>query len=169
MSDDRPMDIMLGHAEDNDGIEEYDNPMPGWLKWVFYLTIATAVIIFFDWHVINPKSQVALYEAERAAAIERYGEFQPLYVAFDAERASRGQTPYATFCAACHGADGSGLSGPSFLDGTWVYGSTIDDINRIVFFGVDGRGMPAWGTSLGPEVVADIASYVYQLSQQPGN
>ena len=30
----------LGHSFD--GIEEYDNPIPGWLMWLFYATITFA-------------------------------------------------------------------------------------------------------------------------------
>lgn len=164
MSEPWPMDQLIGHTEETDGIEEYDNPMPGWFRWIFYITIGIGVFIFVDWHVVHPKSQEGLYEEERRAAIARYGELTPLFAEYSEERALRGEALYGPYCAACHAPDGSGLSGPSFIDGLWVHGGSMDDITRVVFFGLDGKGMPAWGAMLGAEAVADLSAYVRHLA-----
>ena len=34
-------DRLLPHAQD--GIEEYDNPLPGWWVWIFWATIAFSI------------------------------------------------------------------------------------------------------------------------------
>jgi cytochrome c oxidase cbb3-type subunit 3 len=39
---------VLGHAEESDGIEEYDNPLPTWWLGLFYFTIAWGVVYAVD-------------------------------------------------------------------------------------------------------------------------
>ena len=34
---------MMGHADDNDGIEEYDNPLPDWWVGLFLITIVYGI------------------------------------------------------------------------------------------------------------------------------
>ena len=38
----RETDEVLDH--DYDGIQEYNNPLPGWWLWTFYLSIAFALV-----------------------------------------------------------------------------------------------------------------------------
>lgn len=160
-----PKDMLIGHPEENDGIEEYDNPMPGWFNIYFIGCCVAGVILFLNWHVFDSKTVEQFYEAERAAAIEKYGSFEPIYIEFDAARAERAASTFASTCSACHGQDGGGTNiGVSFLDEEWLHGDTIEDITNTIFFGISGTGMPAWGRLLGPETVADLASYVYQIS-----
>jgi len=158
------VDTLIGHDDETDGIQEFDNAIPAWFHALFFISILAGVALIIDWHVIKPKSLEGIYEQERADAIARYGVLEPLFVAFDVERAQRGAPLYDTYCVACHGAHGEGLSGPSFLDNVWTHGGEIDDINRIIFFGVPGQPMPPWGPALGADAVADLASFIYQLS-----
>ena len=58
-----------------DGIREYDNPMPRWWLWIFYVTIAYAVLYWLNVPGIGiGKGRIASYERDLADARERYGE-----------------------------------------------------------------------------------------------
>ena len=65
-------------------------------------------------------------------------------------------------CVYCHGAQGSGLMGPSLNDGSWRYGGTPAQIYNSIH---DGRpqGMPAWGASLPPDQIWKLVAYVESL------
>ncbi len=47
----KPQDILLDH--DYDGIKEFDNNLPPWWIWLFYITILFAVIYLFHYHVFG--------------------------------------------------------------------------------------------------------------------
>lgn len=85
----------------------------------------------------------------------------------DAAAAAKGKEKFATVCAACHGADGTGnqaIGAPNLTDKTWLYGSSE---NAIVETIVKGRAnqMPAWKEFLGDAKVHLLSAYVYSLSQ----
>ena len=88
-------------------------------------------------------------------------------LAHDAARAARGKASFATYCAACHGAEGKGntlMGAPNLTDAVWLYGSSeatvIETITR-------GRSnvMPAHRDLLGEPRVHVLAAYVYGLSR----
>lgn len=61
-----------------------------------------------------------------------------------------GRTTYATYCVACHGAEGGGnamLGAPALNDSTWLYGSQRSDIIASITSGRQGV-MPAFGERL---------------------
>ncbi len=65
-------DQVLGHADECDGIEEYDNRLPRWWLGLFYGSVVVGVGYGVNYHFIEGTSQAALYEAEVAAAEERW-------------------------------------------------------------------------------------------------
>jgi cytochrome c oxidase cbb3-type subunit 3 len=162
-----PQDVVMGHADDNDGIEEYDNQLPGWWVWLFYLTIAVGLFLFLDWHVVSPRSLAREYDQLAAAAAARYPSLVPAPVVMEPEAIAQGEALYTTHCVACHAAGGTGGVGPDLTDALWVHGGSPDEINHTIFFGVDGKGMPGWGTILGAEETASVAAYVHSLGGRP--
>jgi len=152
---------VLGHADEADGIEEYDNPLPDWWLGLFFLTIVWAFAYTIHYHVIADRSQEKELAAELAAAELRWpasGEnavFVPT-----AELAEAGRAVYATNCAACHAPDLTGGIGPSLVDGEWIHGSAPEDIVRVITEGIAAKGMPAWGPILGQERVHQAAAYI---------
>ncbi|HYQ73232.1 MAG TPA: cytochrome-c oxidase, cbb3-type subunit III [Gammaproteobacteria bacterium] len=84
----------------------------------------------------------------------------------DTESAARGGKQYATFCAACHGADGTGnqaLGAPNLADNIWLYGGSKARISETIAKGRNGV-MPAHAEFLGKDKVHLLAAYVYSLS-----
>jgi cytochrome c oxidase cbb3-type subunit III len=155
---------LLGHAHEADGIEEYDNPLPDWWIGLFWLTIIWAVGYTVHYHFIAQHSQEKELAAEIASASIRWPASDALVeFVVTPELAAQGKELYNTSCAGCHGLQGEGGIGPSFLDGEWVHGGTPAEILRSVAEGIPARGMPAWGPILGPERTRQVAAYVVEL------
>lgn len=156
-------DEMMGHADDNDGIEEYDNPLPSWWVGLFVVTIVWAGYYALNWHVLAPTSQIQRYEEEMRLAAVTWPD-TPKAISFDAETLAAGQTIFEQQCVSCHAAGGvGGAIGPSLVDAEWVHGSTDEEIRTVITTGVAAKGMPAWGAILGPVTVAKVAAYVIRL------
>ncbi len=162
-------DQLMGHAEDNDGIEEYDNPLPGWWLGLFYVTIAWAAFYVVYYHFVTEDSQIGRYEKEMAAAAELYpAPDATAEIVVNAETIAAGEEIYTTWCASCHMADMSGGIGPSLVDAEWIHGATPEQIQHTVTNGVLAKGMPAWGPQIGPESVAHVVAYVVHKFEETG-
>lgn len=159
-------DTLLGHADDNDGIEEYDNNLPNWWLGLFYFTIIVGVWMFLDWHVLNDKSLAGLYDAEVAAAEAQYGEYEsaaPTEIALTPDSIAAGAALYITHCVRCHGDDGTGYIGPNLADPVWIHGGTPSEIALTIYEGVEEQAMPRWGPELGVDNVASLTAFVHSL------
>lgn len=152
---------LLGHADEADGIEEYDNPLPDWWLGLFWGSIVWA-IAYFAWFILTDQSQVGWYESEVAAADERWPEQAAAEIrfAYSDEAASAGSEIYATNCAACHGAALEGGIGPNLIDAEWIHGGQASQVIGIIRNGVLDKGMVAWGGILSPDQINQVASYV---------
>ena len=82
----------------------------------------------------------------------------------------------ATKCASCHGTDGSGMVngnpgvGPNLTDDYWLHGGDIKSIFKTIKYGIDGKGMPAWGTQFSAKQLAQLASFVKSVhGTKPAN
>ncbi|EKB49252.1 cbb3-type cytochrome c oxidase N-terminal domain-containing protein [Cecembia lonarensis] len=165
-------DLMLDHSYD--GIVELDNHMPPWLANIFYITIAFAVVYFTYFSVLGlGKTQIEEYEEElRIAAIEAeqrsalaLSTIDENTVVFDNTTAAinSGKSIYDANCAACHASDGGGGIGPNFTDEYWIHGGSINDIFRVVKYGVIEKGMIPWQDQLSPEEMQNVSSYILTL------
>ncbi|MDO5643925.1 MAG: cytochrome-c oxidase, cbb3-type subunit III [Paracoccus sp. (in: a-proteobacteria)] len=153
----KPVEVQsTGHSWD--GIEEYDNPLPRWWLWTFYVTIVWAIlytIAYPAWPLINGATQGLLgtnYRKEVAAEIQRYNDanadirarlasVELTEIANDPELVSyagnAGRAIFSTWCAQCHGAGAAGARGyPNLLDNVWLWGGTIEDIHTTVMHGI---------------------------------
>lgn len=84
----------------------------------------------------------------------------------ESESPPEGQQVFATYCAACHGADGTGnqmLGAPNLADDIWLYSSEPEEISGIVENGRSGQ-MPAHRQLLSESRIHLLAAYVYSLS-----
>jgi cytochrome c oxidase cbb3-type subunit III len=157
---------LLGHADDNDGIDEYDNPLPDWWIGLFWLTIVWAVGYTVHYHFIAQHSQEKELAAEMAAALVRWpASDSPISFVVTPELAAQGEEVYAGSCVGCHGVDGQGGIGPSLRDGEWIHGGSPEEILRSISDGIPARGMPGWGPILGAEKTRQVTAYVAGLSE----
>lgn len=85
----------------------------------------------------------------------------------NASAAAAGETVFATYCAACHGADGHGnpaLGAPNLSNGIWLYGGSAEQIAHSIRAGRNGA-MPAFKASLSEDKIHILSAYVYSLSE----
>jgi cytochrome c oxidase cbb3-type subunit 3 len=167
---------VTGHVWDED-LQEYNNPLPRWWLWLFYITI----VFSLGYLVLYPAlgtfdgvlgwSQTNQYEGEVAAAEAKYGPIFEQYaardlpgLAKDPEARKVGQRLFLNYCATCHGSDAGGAPGfPNLRDGDWLYGGSPQAIKASIMDGRNGI-MPPFGPALGEQGVEEVADYVMSLS-----
>ena len=165
--------VLLDH--NYDGIQELDNHLPPWWKWLFYLSIAFGVVYLFVYHVFGVlplsegeyEQQIAEAEANQA---ERMAN-QPVAVIDestvtymeDETALAAGKQVYNNNCAQCHRDDGGGGIGPNLTDEYWLHGGSIQDIFTTIKQGVPEKGMISWEPLLSPEQMQNVASYVMSM------
>jgi cytochrome c oxidase cbb3-type subunit 3 len=165
-------DRLLGH--DADGIEEYDNPLPGWWVWIFWATIAFSVG-YYAWYQLGPgPSVLAVYEdevkrvaereARQAAAAAAPTEQALRALIGDARAMAAAKQIFESRCVACHGPQGQGLIGPNLTDEYWLHGGTVLDIRRVIENGVPEKGMIPWKGALQPSEIDAVSAYIAKLS-----
>jgi cytochrome c oxidase cbb3-type subunit 3 len=156
-----------------DGIEEYDNPLPGWWTWLFVATIVFSVGYWLYYQIGPGPTIIAEYEADVRASAERTAKSAPAASADesamralmkDARAMAAAKETFATRCAACHGPEGQGLVGPNLTDDYWIHGRTLTDIRRTIDVGVPDKGMVPWKDQLKPEDIAAVTAYIATLA-----
>jgi cytochrome c oxidase cbb3-type subunit 3 len=167
-----------GHVWDKD-LREYNNPLPRWWLWVFYITVAFGLIYLAlfpglgNFAGVKGWTQSGQYQQERAAVEARAAQLlAPLAALPVAELVNNEQamsTAHNLFqqnCAQCHGSDGGGATGfPNLRDASWQWGSDADSVVATI---AGGRiaAMPPWGEVLGEQGVTEVVAYVQKLSGQ---
>jgi cytochrome c oxidase cbb3-type subunit 3 len=165
-----------GHTWDGD-LQEYNNPLPRWWLWLFYLTILFAIIylIIFpgmgNYKGTSKWSEVGQYKAEMAAADKQYGPIFAAYaktpipeLANDSKAMATGQRLFLTYCSVCHGSDAGGAPGfPNLTDNDWLYGGEPATIQTTILDGRNGI-MPPWGAVLSATQTDEVVAYVLSLS-----
>lgn len=162
-------DELLDH--DYDGIHEYDNPLPRWWLYLFYITIVFG-IGYAAYFIFGPgPSSKAEYQEEMAAAATRWPTKDPaadtaaLAAAVKSPEAiEAGKAIFTTNCVACHAPDGGGIVGPNLTDDFWLHGKgDIQGVVRVVYDGVPEKGMIAWKSSLKNQEIINVSAYVISL------
>jgi len=157
-----------------DGLKELNNPLPRWWLYLFYASIAWAVVywvLYPSWPLITSYSAGVLGANQRTEAIAAFeagvagrSEFADKIVATSLDDIAQdqellqfalanGQAAFGDNCAPCHGSGGTGAEGyPNLQDDTWLWGGTLDEIHTTLLYGArsgndDGHigDMPAFG------------------------
>jgi cytochrome c oxidase cbb3-type subunit 3 len=181
-----------GHVWDDD-LEEFNNPLPRWWVWVFYVTIVWGIwytIAYPAWPLVERATagyRGASTRADVAAEIQRFTDMNK---ALETELASAdltalergsdlhnyaiqsGKATFATWCSQCHGSGAAGAEGyPNLLDNDWLWGGDIEAIQFTIAYGIRGThddtrfgDMPAHADMLSAEEIDQVADFVLTLS-----
>lgn len=157
-----------------DGVKELDNPLPRWWLYIFYASIAAAVIYWVlmpAWPLLNSytpgvlgfsdrrnvAAEIDSLESARAPMFERLANASSADLAGDPElqqfARAAGESVFGDYCRTCHGAGGAGAPGyPVLADDVWIWGGSLAEIEHTLRVGVradhpDTRmsQMPAFG------------------------
>ncbi|NHA14955.1 cytochrome-c oxidase, cbb3-type subunit III [Thioalkalivibrio sp. XN279] len=166
-----------GHVWDGD-LKEYNNPLPRWWLWLFYLTVVFSIIYLvlfpglgnfqgvLGWSQTGQyQEEVARIEARQDEFFARFAEMDIAELARDPDAMSAAANIFGNRCAQCHGSDGRGAPGfPNLTDQAWLWGGDETAVLASIQSGRVGV-MPPMADSLGGEQgVAQMVEYVRSLS-----
>lgn len=168
-----------GHVWDKD-LREYNNPLPRWWLWLFYITVVFAIgyLVLYpglgSFPGIKGWTSSGQYQTERAAAeakanayLAQFASMTVPQLAADPKAMATARNLFQVNCAMCHGSDGGGAKGfPNLTDKNWQWGGDPDTVVQTITAGRI-AAMPAWGPVLGAQGVDQAEAYVEQLSGQP--
>ena len=168
-----------GHVWDED-LAEFNNPLPRWWSWLFYITVVFALVYLVLYPGLGKFpgvlgwTSVGQYQAERkafdASVAPLYAKFLGMdvqAVAADPAAQAMGERLFLSYCAQCHGSDAGGGRGyPNLRDRDWLYGGEPALIKTSILEGRNGV-MPPFGAVLGEDGVANVVAYVRSLSGLP--
>lgn len=156
-----------------DGIEESDNPMPGWWLNIWYVCIAFAFVYMLYYHWLGfGKDEVTQFRQQLES--EKYTktidakayDFNPdeLKLVFsDPKNKMHGKVIYDSKCTACHGPDGGGGIGPNLTDRYWIHGGKPEEIAHTISAGVMEKGMISWFSMLSRTEIMQVTNYIVSL------
>lgn len=152
-----------------DGIQEYDQRLPNWWLFTLYGAIVFSLVFWFFYFQSNVgESDIERLDArmqqidakvleETLAMLDNENLWK---MSENAQFVEAGRETYDTFCVTCHGPNLEGGIGFNLIDTEWVHGSDPIDIYNTIDKGIAGKGMQAWGPSLGPKGVAETVAFV---------
>ncbi len=177
MADQRADDYgteIAGHSYD--GIQEYDNPTPGWWHVIFLLTIlfgffyAAVVHLSPMWLTREQRFVAAENKALEAQFAElqliEMGEEKVLRIMGQPKWLEMGAGVFEANCVICHKADGSGLVGPNMTDDYYKNLTEIAGFIDVIENGAADGAMPAHKTLLNENEIALVAGYAASLRGQ---
>jgi cytochrome c oxidase cbb3-type subunit 3 len=170
---------VTGHTWDGD-LQEYNNPLPRWWLWLFYVTLVFAAVYLALYPglgkfqgLLGWSSHGTQYEAEMAKAADKYDPIFKQYAAVAVtdlatkaeyqEAREMGKRLFLTYCMQCHGSDGGGARGfPNLRDGDWLWGGNPDQIKVSIAAGRNGVMPPH--AHLSEEQIDQVTTYVQALA-----
>lgn len=155
-----------------DGIKELDNPLPPWLKYIFYITIIisvsylTRLVVFKDESIIQKKeyrNEMAIARAKTEVA-EKEEATKAVATPLSREQIlADGKAVYDKICFVCHGKFGEGLVGPNFTDEYWIHGGKQEDLKKVIIDGIVDKGMLSYKSQLSDKQINHVIDYILSL------
>lgn len=162
----------FGGDHEYDGIKELDNPLPPWLKYLFYVTIIISVSYLILLFVFKDESiiQVKEYRKEVMAArakTEVTSKEEAVKTAAapltQEQILAAGKVIFDKVCYVCHGKFGEGLVGPNFTDQYWINGGKPEDLLKVINEGVIEKGMISYKSQLNKTQINNVIAYILSL------
>lgn len=170
--DDETQIQYFGGHEEYDGIKELDNPLPPWLKYIFYITIIISVsylmllVVFKDDSIIQKKEyakEMAVARAKTEVAVKAEAVKSAAQPMTQEQILAAGKITYDKICYVCHGKFGEGLVGPNFTDDYWIHGANPEDLKKIIIDGVIDKGMISYKSQLNPTQINHVIAFILSL------
>jgi len=163
----------FGGHEEYDGIKELDNPLPPWLKYIFYITIVisftylTRLVVFKDETIVQKKEyskEMAVARAKTEIAVKEDAVKTAAQPAMTQEQIlAAGKVTFDKICYVCHGKFGEGLVGPNFTDDYWIQGNRPEDLKKVIVDGVIDKGMLSYKSQLSNKQIDQVIAYILSL------
>src|SRR5690625_3427355 len=167
-----------GHVWDED-LREYNNPMPRWWLWMFYISAIFSVLYLVlypglgRYEGVLGWSQEKQHDEQVARAAQdfesAYGELAALPVdelAQDSRALEAGRNIFAHNCSTCHGSDARGAEGyPNLTNNQWIWGGEPERGLETIQHGRQSTMTP-FSDRLSDEEVARAAAYVQQVGDR---
>ncbi len=163
---------LTGH--DYDGIQEYDNPTPGWWHLLFAGTIAFSALYTVVYH-FSPAlgtvhERLARNEARalqvQFAELNKVppGEGKLLKIMAEEKWLAQGEAIFKGSCTLCHGQAGEGSVGPNLTDEVYKNATDLMSMHSVVVKGTPNGAMPAkGGAQLNANEIDLVVAYVASL------
>lgn len=159
-----------------DGIQEYDNDLPRWWVYLFYITIIFGAIYGVYMHMMRSETseQIAVRTAHEISGAGAQNAATTAVVNVDDEGRlqglvsnnvlrDQGKAVFTARCAPCHGPDGGGLIGPNLTDKNWIHGGKLAEIKSVIEKGVPEKGMLAWKGTLKADEIDALVVFIRSL------
>lgn len=159
-----------------DGIQEYDQKLPNWWLFTWYITMVWFVIAWLAYYQFGvgrtdeqEMEMVATYiKQKQDAALAGVSDEKLWAMSRDAKVIEAGKATFTTTCAACHAPDlsaklaGNKLPGLPLNDTEWKHGGQPTQLLTIVRKGAPdiSKGMPPWEPVLGTQRVVEVVAYI---------
>ncbi len=164
-------DSLTGHVYD--GIQEYDNPTPGWWTMIFALSFVWACFYWVRYELnTTPPTVFAEWEEDVAEAnkamFAKLGDLKGdeqtlLSMGRNPDWMPVGASIFKANCVACHGRQGQGDVGPNLTDDAYKNVKVITDIPVVVRGGANNMAMPSWRGRLTDNEIILVSAYVASL------
>ncbi|MCL2830477.1 MAG: cytochrome-c oxidase, cbb3-type subunit III [Betaproteobacteria bacterium] len=170
----------MSHIWD-ENLQEYNNPMPKWWMWLFYITIVFSLVYLalypglgrfpgvLGWTSAKQHAdEVAAMDSKVGPTFDRYLKTDIKALAADKTAMETGQRLFLTYCMQCHGANAKGSKGfPDLTDTHWQYGGEPNQIKESIMEGRTGMMTPHpdLATAESRQKLDDLVSFVRSLSK----
>lgn len=165
-----------------DGIQEYDQKLPNWWLFTWYITIVWFVIAWVAYYQLNlgesgqeqVDKELASIKAIQLKELEKLSDDKLWAMSQDEKVVSAGAATFATTCVACHAPDlsakiaGNKLPGLPLNDTEWKHGGNPLQVLNTVRKGAPDvtKGMPPWEPQLGLTRVVEVVAFVLSKHKQ---